>query len=190
MPHLMVMVVQVGAARRTLESGRPGALRALEVVERTGSETLAEVHSLLELVDPDVHRPGPAYGMAYLAPLLDRVRASGMAVDLVVDGEPRPMSEGADLVAHRIVQESLTNVIRHAGARRVQVHVTWLPDRLSVDVVDDGQGLTAGVSSGLGLAGMRERAELYGGSCSVVNAPGGGAVVSLMLPLLSVEASA
>jgi len=188
--HLMVMVVQVGAARRTVESGRPGALTALEVVERTGSETLAEVHSLLELVDPAGHPSGPAPGMAQLAPLLDRVRSSGVAVELVVDGDPRPMSDGVDLVAHRIVQESLTNVIRHAGARRVRVHVRWMPDRLHVDVVDDGRGLTGERGPGLGVPGMRERAEQYGGTCTVTDTPRGGVHVQVMLPLVPVEAPA
>jgi signal transduction histidine kinase len=181
--HLMVMVVQAGAARRTIESGRTGAAEALTVIDRTGTEVTAELRSLLELVDPGSRRSGPAHGMAELEKLVERVRAGGLDVDLSIVGRRRSLPGGLDLVAHRIVQESLTNVIRHAEATRVRVQVGYLDDRLTIEVTDDGRGVQAGLSPGLGVTGMRERAELYGGRCELSELPAGGVRVTATLPL-------
>jgi len=180
--HLMVMVVQAGAARRTLESGRPGSCESLTAIGRTGAEVIGELHSLLHLVDPGA-QTGPAYGMGELELLVDRVRAGGLDVDLSIVGDRRSLPGGLDLVAHRIVQESLTNVIRHAGATRAHVLVDYGTDRLTIEVTDDGRGLTGEPATGLGLLGMRERAEMYGGYCQFRTLPAGGVRVLATLPL-------
>lgn len=180
--HLMVMVVQAGAARRTLESGRAGSCESLTVIARTGSEVIGELRSLLDLVDPGAHS-GPAYGMAELEALIDKARASGLDVDLDVTGDRRSLPGGLDLAAHRIVQESLTNVIRHAGATRAHVLIHYSTDHLTIEITDDGHGLTAAADAGLGLLGMRERTEMYGGSCELDELPTGGVRVLATLPL-------
>ncbi len=186
--HLMVMVVQAGAARRSLESGRAGAPEALAVIERTGAEVVTELSSVLDVATPDASG-GPAHGMSELERLVDRVRTSGLDVELVVTGERLSLPGGLDLVAHRIVQESLTNVMRHANASLVRVLVHYSRDRLTIDVSDNGRGLEAaseaGTATGLGIAGMRERAALYGGRCDVTEPAGGGLRVLAMLPLAS-----
>lgn len=180
--HLMVMVVQAGAARRTLESGRSGASESLVAIGRTGVEVINELHSLLDLVDPDAET-GPAYGMAELGMLVQRARAGGLDVDLDIVGDRHSLPGGLDLVAHRIVQESLTNVIRHSGATRAHVLVHYRTECMTIEVTDNGRGLTAAPSAGLGLLGMRERAEMYGGSCEVSNVAAGGVRVQATLPL-------
>ncbi len=179
--HLVVMVVQAGAARRTLEKGRPGASEPLSDVARTGAEVLTEIRSLLDLVNPGA-TTGPAHGLSELELLVDRARAGGLDVGLTVRGERRSLP-GLDLVAHRIVQESLTNVIRHAGATRADVVVAYDPARVTIEVTDDGHGLRDGAVPGLGVRGMDERAQLYGGSCELSDLPGGGARVLATLPL-------
>jgi signal transduction histidine kinase len=181
--HVVVMVVQAGAARRTVESGRDGADTALASVASTGDAVLEELAQLLALVDPGTRGRGEGHGMGKLEELVDRVRASGLPVDLRVIGDRRSLPGGLDLVAHRIVQESLTNVIRHAGARRARVRVTYLPDRLTLEITDDGRGLGAGPQSGLGVTGMRERAQMYGGRCELSPSADGGVRVRATLPL-------
>ena len=181
--HVMVMVVQAGAARRTVESGRDGADAALASVASTGDAVLEELAQLLALVDPGTRERGEGHGMGKLEELVDRVRAGGLQVDLRVIGDRRSLPGGLDLVAHRIVQESLTNVIRHAGASRARVQVTYLPDRLTLEITDDGRGLGAGPQAGLGVTGMRERAQMYGGRCKLSPSAEGGVRVRATLPL-------
>jgi signal transduction histidine kinase len=173
-----------------METGGEGAIESVEAVRRVGEETVAEIRSLLQLVDPSDPRRGPAHGMADLERLVEGVRGSGLAVDLVVDGERRSLPDGLDVVAHRIVQESLTNVVRHAEASRASVTVTYLPDRLVLEVVDDGRGMSSGGATGLGIAGMRERTALYGGTCEVSAREEGGVRVFATLPLEPVGAPA
>ncbi|QDO89567.1 sensor histidine kinase [Ornithinimicrobium ciconiae] len=180
--HLVVMVVQAGAARRALEKGRPGSAESLTAVASTGAEVLNELQSLLDLVDPGA-AAGPAHGMSELELLVDRARAGGLDVELSVLGHRRSLPGGVDLVAHRIVQESLTNVIRHAEATCVQVVITYDPDRVTIEVKDDGRGLREGTALGLGTRGMEERAQMYGGSCELSELPAGGARVLATLPL-------
>lgn len=179
--HVMVMVVQAGAARRSLESGRAGADGALEAIVDTAGATLEELGDLLALVAPD--RPRSVHGMAGLDALVRRVRSGGLDVHLELSGDRRSLPGAIDLVAQRIVQESLTNVIRHAGATRARVRVDYRPDELALEVTDDGHGLVPGRSPGLGITGMRERALLHGGRCEVSTAPEGGVRVRASLPL-------
>lgn len=181
--HLVVMVVQAGAARRTTDRGRSGAVESLGAIERTGDETLAELDALMALVTPSGAGSGPAHGMGDLAQLVDRVRAGGLAVDVIVEGAPRSLPGGLDVVAHRIVQESLTNVIRHAEATRVEVRVAYHPDRLTLEIADDGHGLRPDAPAGLGVTGMRERVRLHGGTFALDGCSGRGVQVRATLPL-------
>jgi signal transduction histidine kinase len=120
--------------------------------------------------------------------LVEDVRRSGLDVDLIVEGTPQPLPAGQSLAAYRIVQESLTNVLKHAGpASRAWVRLHWRPDGLELSVLDDGRGATASLSvghdgQGQGLLGMRERAQLHGGRVDAGPRPGGGFGVHAALP--------
>jgi signal transduction histidine kinase len=181
---LMVMVVQAGAARRSLESGRPGSVEALRVVEETGQASAEELSRLFDLVDP-AGRPDQSPGMGHLDELVDRTRVAGLAVDVTTEGVPTSLPGGVDLAAYRIVQESLTNVLRHARATRVQVRVRYEPDAVHVEVSDDGNALTGSTAPppGNGITGMRERARLYSGTVAAGPRPDGGFLVQAMFPL-------
>lgn len=159
-----VMVVQAGAARTALPAdGADEARRSLLTVERTGREVLGELRRTVGLLrrDDDGDPSAPAPGLADLPALADALRSAGLDVDVSVDitGDVDP---GRQLAVYRIVQESLTNVLRHAGHTRARVAITQGPE-LSVEVTDEGGPGTGAASGGNGLAGMRERVEMYGG---------------------------
>jgi signal transduction histidine kinase len=125
----------------------------------------------------------PQPGLERLGPLLDSIRGAGVPVEAVSRGEPRALTAGLDLTAYRFVQEALTNVVKHAGAASARVSLEWASDSLVVEVADDGRGtFTDRASAGHGLAGMRERVALYGGSVEAGPRPGGGFVVRARLP--------
>ncbi|WP_241176180.1 sensor histidine kinase, partial [Modestobacter sp. KNN46-3] len=135
--------------------------------------------------DGEEYAPQP--DVAAIDQLVADVRASGLAVDLVVEGDPRPLPAGAQLAAYRIVQESLTNVLKHAGpAGRAWVRLHWRPDALELAVLDDGRGASAAIvesdGQGQGLLGMRERAALHGGRLIAGPRTGGGFGVHASLP--------
>ena len=117
------------------------------------------------------------------AGLLETVRASGVAVELVTEGEPRALSSGADLTAFRVVQEALTNVMKHAGRANARVLLRWLDDALEIEVADDGRGPTTAASGGQGLIGMRERVTLFDGTLTSGARPGGGFELSATIPI-------
>jgi signal transduction histidine kinase len=135
--------------------------------------------------DADPRALAPQPGLADIDGLLSRTRASGLAADLRVDGEPAAVSPALDLCAYRIVQEALTNVIKHATPARAAVRVRWGQDALELEISDDGRapGTANGASGGHGIAGMRERAGLHGGSIHAGANPGGGFTVRARLPL-------
>jgi signal transduction histidine kinase len=165
--HVSVMGVQAGAARRALDKNPDLARTALQTVEETARTAIGELRGLLgvlraELAD-DVEQPTPTPGLAQLPELLSSARAAGIDVRHGVYGEPRPVPEGVALSAYRVVQEALTNVVKHAGARTAEVRVRYLDTTLEVEVTDDGHGHTGADGGGFGLAGMRERVAVHGG---------------------------
>jgi signal transduction histidine kinase len=184
--HMSVMVVQAGAARAVGDSNPAAASDALRQIEASGRTGLAEMRRLLGILKADGDGDGrtPQPGLADLGELLDSMRATGLAVEVVVEGSPRRLPPGVDLSAYRIVQEALTNVLRHAGGASARVLIRHEPDALELEIADDGPGPRDGqqASAGHGLIGMRERAQLFGGAFEAGPRPGGGFLVRARLP--------
>ncbi|UOY03939.1 sensor histidine kinase [Blastococcus sp. PRF04-17] len=178
-----VMTLHVSGVRRLLRPDQERERAALEAVERTGRESLAEMHRMLGVLRaPDVPEDFPAPDLAHLPDLLEPARAAGLRAGFTVDGEVRPLPAGVELAAYRIVQEAITNVLRHAAATRVDCTVAFGPAAVRLRVVDDGRG-GAALRQGHGLVGMRERAAAYGGTVSAGPRPGGGWAVDVLLPV-------
>jgi len=184
--HMSVMVVQAGAARAVGESDPAAASNALRQIEASGRTGLAEMRRLLGILkaEGDGEWRSPRPGLADLGELLDSMRATGLAVEAVVEGSPRPLPPGVDLSAYRIVQEALTNALRHAGGASARVVVRYERDALDLEIGDDGPGPSEDpeTSSGHGLIGMRERVQLFGGELEAGPRPGGGFLVRARLP--------
>ena len=182
---LSAMTVQAGGARRLAVKDPDRARAAFATVEGTGREALTELRRLLGVLrDPGEPGPrDPQPGVAQLEPLVEVVRRAGLPVDVRVEGAGRPLPPGVDLSAYRIVQEALTNTVKHAGPARASVLLRYGERHLDVEVVDDGRGPRNGAPAGHGLAGMRERTALLGGELDVGRGPGGGFAVRARLPL-------
>ena len=186
--HAMsVMVVQAGAARTTLATDPAAAEEAIRRIEETGRSALGEMRRLVALLRPE---PGegdalaPQPSLARIDELLEGVRRAGLPVEVVVEGTPHDLASGVDLTAYRVVQESLTNALRHAGDAHARVVLRYAADALHVEVADDGVGpVTNGDGGGHGLIGMRERVALLGGTLQAGARPGGGFLVRAELPL-------
>ena len=166
--NVSVMVVQAGAARRVLSKDPAEARKSIVSIETTGRQALSEMRRLLGVV----RKPGqtmelaPQPGLEQIQALVEKVRAAGVEVKLEVEGTARPLSPGLELSAYRVVQEALTNVLKHAQARHATVRLGYGHDALRIAVVDDGRGhvvLRDGDGSGFGLVGLRERVALFGG---------------------------
>jgi signal transduction histidine kinase len=182
---LSVMVLQVGAVRHKRPELPAEDREALEDVERTGRTALAEMRRLLGAMRDrsDGAELEPQPGLENLKALVARVRSAGLPVTLDVEGEPVPLPRALDLSAYRIVQEGLTNVLKHAGASHAEVVVRHGPEALRVEIRDDGHGPERGDGLGHGLVGIRERVKLYGGEMTAGPANGGGFVLSASLRL-------
>ncbi len=186
--HAMsVMVLQVGALRHKLPELPEEDRGALEEIERTGRTALTEVRRLLGAMRDrgDEVELEPQPGLENLAPLVESVRSAGLPVSVQIEGEPAALPRALDLSAYRIVQEALTNVLKHAGASRADVVIRHRPDALEVEVRDDGRGPAGEAgAAGHGLVGIRERVRLYDGEMSAgAAANGGGFVVTASLRL-------
>jgi signal transduction histidine kinase len=183
--HVSVMVVQAGAERRTLDDSNESTRDVLETIERTGRSALTEMRRLLGMLrDEDGDPLHPQPGLADVPSLVGQLREAGLAVSLEIVGEPRELPGSIELSAYRIVQEALTNALRHAGDAHAVVQVRYGSDTLELEITDDGAG--AAVSSlpgGHGLVGMRERVALYGGRFRASHNPAGGFTVHAMLPI-------
>jgi signal transduction histidine kinase len=191
---MSVIAVQAGVGEHVLDDQPEQARAALEAISATSRGTLTEMRRLLGVLRDDggARSHAPAPGLTDVARLVDDVRATGMPVTLHVEGTADCVHHGVELSAYRVVQEALTNVIKHAGTpTRVDVTLRHLPGALAVEIVDDGRGLaarpprvgeSAADGSGQGLVGMRERVELWGGELSVGPAVGGGYRVKALLP--------
>ena len=182
---MAVIVLQAQAARRVLGTDPAAADGALAAIESTGREGMTELRRLLDVLHveeaSDDLEPRP--GLAHLPALAERVGRAGMPVTVAVDGRERPLPPGVDLSAYRIVQEALTNALRHAGRASARVGVTYRADEVEVQVSDDGTGTVAPeAGGGHGLAGMRERVRLFGGTLEAGPTPTGGFCVRAVLP--------
>jgi signal transduction histidine kinase len=180
-----VIVLQVGAVRHRLPESACAERDALRNVEEAGRTALAEMRRLLNAMrdEGDTAELAPHPGLADLDRLLRDVGAAGMAVDLRVLGDPTPLPAGLDLSAYRIVQEGLTNSLKHSGAGRAEVTVAYEPDGLRLEVRDHGgRDGTGSDGQGHGLVGIGERVKIFGGEMSAGPAPGGGFLVRARLP--------
>ncbi|GAA4637131.1 sensor histidine kinase [Actinoallomurus vinaceus] len=183
-----VIAIQAGAGSRVIDTSPQQARDALRAVEATSRQTLQGLRRMLDVLrqtDPGttLEEAAPLAGLADLDRLTVTTAAVGVTVDVRLRGRPRPLPPIVDHAAFRIVQESVTNVIRHAGTRHCRVSIDQRPDELHVEIVDAGQGGTADAGSGHGISGMRERAALLGGRLSAGPRPEGGFRVSARLPL-------
>jgi signal transduction histidine kinase len=177
-----VMVVQAGGARRILERDPRRAVEAAAHIEDVGRAALTEMRRLLGVLHhADERAPQPT--MRELGALVERTRAAGLPVSLTVEGEPRSLPAGMDLAAYRVVQEALTNAIKHAGAAPTEVTVRWAPSHLELEIVDTGSQAANGHGGGHGLVGMEERVKLYDGELRAGRRAGGGFEVVARLPL-------
>jgi signal transduction histidine kinase len=184
--HVSVMVVQADGAGYALETSPERARQALAAISATGRQALTEMRRLLGLLrsgDTQVQL-APQPGLGQLRELVAQARAAGMSVSLTQEGAPRPLPEGAELAAYRVVQESLTNTRKHAGpAAAAAVTLRYAEVGLVVQVSDDGRGAGAAADgTGHGLAGMRERVEMYGGTMTAGPLPRGGYQVTARIP--------
>jgi signal transduction histidine kinase len=180
-----VIVLQVGAVRHNLPDTRPEDREALMAVERTGRTALSEMRHLLGALrdeGEDVEL-APQPGLAGLDALLEDFRRAGLPVRLQVEGEPVELPPTLDPSAYRIVQEGLTNTLKHARASRADVDLRYGARELRISVRDDGTGLGASDGLGHGLIGIRERVKIYGGEMSASAVDGGGFALTTSLPL-------
>ena len=179
-----VMTLHVSGVRRLLRPDQVEERAALEAVERTGRESLAEMHRMLGVLrSAEDGERGPAPGLDRVPELLDAARRAGLGAELTIHGARRTLPPGIELAAYRIVQEAVTNVLRHAAAHRVDCTVTYRDGSLELHVRDDGRGSAGPAAGGQGLVGMRERAALYGGSVEAGFQPSGGFAVHAVLPV-------
>lgn len=183
--NVSMIVVQAGAAARVLEGAQPHVREALAAIELTGRETVDEMRRLLGVLRraDDGLALAPQPTLRELDALAAHVREAGLPVELRVEGAPQPLPPGVDVSAFRIVQEALTNALKHAGQpARARVTVRYEPGAVEVEIEDNGTGGTGG-GTGHGLIGMRERVALYGGRLDAGRTDGGGYTVKARLPL-------
>ncbi len=184
---MAVIVLQAQAGSRVLENDVDAARRAFGAIESSGREGLNELRRLLDVlvVDPTPNEIDPRPGVEQVERLAERVREAGLPVVLAVTGDPRPLPPGVDVSAYRIVQEALTNILKHAGRATASVAVAYRPGEVELSISDDGTATTQRgaqqSSPGHGLIGMRERAQLFGGSLEAGPAPTGGFRVRAVL---------
>jgi signal transduction histidine kinase len=177
-----VMVVQAQAGPRLIADPE-GARGAFRAIEQSGREALVELRRLLGVLratGPAADAPQP--GLGSLQSLVDQVREAGLRVDLRVEGDPVQLPAGVDLSAYRIVQEALTNTIKHAGAAEAEVLVRYGAGALDLEIVDNGSGPAANGHQGHGLIGIRERVALFGGEMQAGARDGHGYAVRARLP--------
>jgi signal transduction histidine kinase len=185
--NVSLMVVQAQALGATIADER--ATETTRAIADLGRQTMAEMHRTLTLLRADGGEDAelaPQPGLANLDKLLEQSRAAGLEAELVIEGEPRPLAQAVDLSAFRIVQEALTNVIKHAAGARTEVTLSYRDDGLMLTIVDSGDESNRSASAlpgeGHGVIGMRERANLFGGTLTAEPRPGHGFAVRASLP--------
>jgi signal transduction histidine kinase len=184
--HAMsVMVLQVGAVRHRLPQTDTENRQALGRVEQAGRTALAEMRRLLGAMrsNADGVALGPQPGLDSLDALLADLRGAGLPVQLQLEGDPLPLPRAIDLSAYRIVQEALTNTLKHAHASQADVTVRYAPHHVELEVRDDGEGAMSNGGAGHGLVGIRERVKIYGGQMTAGPATDGGFLLTARLPV-------
>jgi signal transduction histidine kinase len=181
-----VMTVQASAVRRLLRPEQEREREALLIVERTGREALAEMRRMVGVLRRPEEGPAlaPQPSLEHLGRLVEQAREAGLSVELRVEGDPQPLSAGVDLTAYRLVQEGLTNALKHARAERAQVVVRYGDGDLEVTVSDDGRGAGSDDGGGHGLVGMRERVAVFGGELEAGSRAEGGYRLRAKLPVV------
>jgi signal transduction histidine kinase len=190
--NVSMMVVQAGAAERVLDGDQPHVRKALDVIASTGRQTVDEMRRLLGVLRSDAGLGGltPQPSLADLDELVRGVREAGLPVTLRIDGEPSQLSQALGLSAYRIVQEALTNALKHAGPAQAEVTITYQAAAVELEIRDTGGGLDRqpgpeqgnGYGPGHGLVGMRERVAMFGGEFTAASAPSGGYLVRARMP--------
>jgi len=185
-----VMVVQASGVRTLLTSEQHREREALLSVEQIGRQALHEMRRMLGVMRSGEERPAavlaPQPGLDHLDRLISQIQEAGLPVTLHVEGTRPTLSPGVDLSAYRIVQEGLTNALKHAKGAHAEVTVRYAPEGLDLEVADDGPGIANGDATGHGLVGMRERVALYGGTLEAGPRPGGGFALRAHLPVEAV----
>jgi signal transduction histidine kinase len=181
-----VMVVQASGVRRLLREDQEREREALMSVEQIGRQALTEMRRMLGVMRTGEEQPAaltPQPGLQHLDRLIAQVEEAGLPVTLRVEGERPQLSPGVDLSAYRIVQEGLTNALKHAKGAHAEVLVRYVDTSVELEISDDGPGTPAGDGMGHGLVGMRERVALYGGTLEAGPRDGGGFVLRAQLPV-------
>jgi signal transduction histidine kinase len=184
--HVSVMGIQASAARRAMDRNPDAARAALTAVEQGARTAVDELHLMLgALRAPGDPTPPAPSGIERVADLTDRIRDAGLTAEYAVFGDPVPLPASISQTAYRIVQEAVTNALKHAGASTVDVRIRYLAHELEIDVADDGRGAIAlaAAGGGRGLAGMRERVTVHGGTVEAGPRSAGGFRVRARLPL-------
>jgi signal transduction histidine kinase len=184
---LGVMVLQARGGRRVLPTQPGETLRALDAIERAGEQAMEDMRTLLGLLrSADDGAPvAPQPRLERLPDLVADVTAAGLPVDVAIEGEPAELPLGIDVSAYRIVQEALTNALKHAGRAQAHVILRYHSDGLELEVLDDGAGDADRPGAGHGLTGIRERVAIYGGELHCGRRPDGGYTVRARLPVAS-----
>ena len=184
---ISVIVLQARGGRRLIEAEPADARKAFEIIEQTGQQALEEMRRLLGMLRIRDEKPAlaPQPTLNELDALVEQVKSAGLPVEVVLEGEPRELPASVDLSAYRIVQEALTNVLRHAGPARARVVVRYGANDLELEIADDGPGTGDDSGPGYGLIGMRERVSVYGGELQTERRPQGGFTLRVRLPLAS-----
>jgi signal transduction histidine kinase len=184
-----VMVVQAGAAEDLLDRDPQRARLPLQTIQETGRQAVADMQRMLGLLrgEHSDQALAPQPGTEQLSELVNQMAEAGLPVQLRIEGARRPLSPGVELAAFRVVQEALTNTLKHAGPAQADVVIRYSSDALEIYVLDNGTGPAAsrpvGSGAGHGLIGIRERAAVYGGTVAAGPAAGGGFAVRVLLPL-------
>jgi signal transduction histidine kinase len=185
--NVSLMVVQAGVERHALGDDQAATRETLESIETAGRQALTEARRLLGVLRRKDEREElePQPSIDRIDFLVEQVQRAGLPVELAIEGEPIPLGAGVDLCAYRVVQEGLTNALKHAGQARAEVVLRYGPSALDIDVRDDGRGsgATNGTETGHGLIGMRERVALYDGTLATGPRAGGGFQIHAHLPL-------
>jgi signal transduction histidine kinase len=185
--NVSVIVLQARGGRRSLHSSPDDARQAFDSIESAGQQALVELRRLLGIVQADGETPAlaPQPGLNDINELVQGVRDAGLPVTVSIEGDPLDLSAGVDLAAYRVVQEALTNALKHAGDTCVRVVIRYERAAVELEISDDGAGTHefTGAGSGRGLIGMRERVSIYGGAIESGPRPGGGYTVSVHLPV-------
>ena len=186
--HVSVMGIQAGAARKVLNKQPDKANEALSTIEASSRQAIGELHRLLGFLRPNnqVEGVSPQPSLKYLDTLVKEIRNSGLPVEIKIIGKEQTIPESIDLSAYRIIQEALTNTLKHAGPAKATVTLKYLHDMIELDISDNGKGEIPNREKrpgGRGIIGMKERASLHGGELETGNIPGGGFFVRAKLPL-------